>query len=317
VTAKAIAGVVPNPACTHITDKTDPSTLVVKGNADINSSGCGIQVDSTSPSAMCIQGNGKIQAPYINIAGGQSSGGQCGKNSGSPVYPQSGQGSDPFNNMLGPNPATACTAANTLPATSYASDPGKYSLVTASDGTTSNVECFTGSNVSISGTWGSSPSTNGDILVFTNGVQFGGTTTINGTMDINNGSFVQTNQSLTINAPGSDDLPSAKSLTYDSIAIMQPSSNTTACSPQDSSFKKTLITSNEPCLQLQFGSGYGTLNGYVYAPTSDVYLQDQGGSVLVAGIVAYNMFINSDLEITSYDEKNASSTKLTTIELVE
>ena len=38
--------------------------------------------------------------------------------------------------------------------------------------------------------------------------------------------------------------------------------------------------SGEPCLQLQFGSGYGNINGIVYAPTSQVYQQDNGGGTV-------------------------------------
>lgn len=316
ISAKAVAGIVPSTSCTNVTDKTDPDTFSTKGNAYINSATCGIQIDSTSTSAACMKGSTSITAPYINIAGAQDTGSGCGKNPGSPVNTYAGQEGDPFNNLQGPTAAN-CTAANTNTGTSYSSDPGKFTSVTTGS-TTANVECFSGTNVSISGTFGSSPSTNGDIFVFQNGVTIGGTTTVNGTMDIASGNFLQGNVALTVNAPGSDNNSAAKSLTYNSIAILQPSSNTTACSGEDSSFKKALITSSEPCLQLQFGSGYGNLNGYVYAPTSALYIQDSGGAVQVAGIVAYSMYMSTGtLTITNYNQSNASSTPLTTIQLVE
>ena len=105
--------------------------------------------------------------------------------------------------------------------------------------------------------------------------------------------------------------PANKADTYNGIAVMQPSSNTTAGTCKDGL--------GEPCLQLQFGSGSGVLNGIVYAPTSQVYQQDNGGGTVVAGVVAYQIYLKaSTMDITnSYNAANPTTTPLTKVSLVE
>ncbi|MGA8671071.1 MAG: hypothetical protein WB679_14405 [Terracidiphilus sp.] len=92
---------------------------------------------------------------------------------------------------------------------------------------------------------------------------------------------------------------------------MQPSSNTTAGTCKDGL--------GEPCLQLQFGSGSGTLNGLVYAPTSQVYQQDNGGGTVVSGVIAYQIYLKaSTMDLTnSYNSANPTTTPLSKVALVE
>lgn len=324
VAAKAVAGTVPSSPCIQATAPTRPKSLWVKGNGNIFTPHCGIQINSTSPDAFCDQGSGTIEAPYVNVAGGQSTSGMCAKKSGSPVFSGTGQAPDPFGGMTGPNPATDCTGANTVTAstvtTAIAAALPKSTVTKGS--TTAQVTCFSATNVLTNSgvTLGSSPSTNGQIFVFENGVQLPGnsgtTLTVNGTMDISQGTLNQGNTSLTINAPGSDNAASAKSLSYNALALMQPASNTTAqC--QDNSAKDALLTFSEPCLQVQFGTGLGSLHGYIYAPTSMVYMQDQGGAAQVAGIISYSLYVNSQLNISNYSAVNNASTPLSQVQLVE
>lgn len=304
VSASAIAGTTPDQACVYVLDPTDASTLYIQGAADISTPNCGIQVNSSSPDAFCDQGSATIEAQFLHIVGGQSSKGKCAKINGTTPVKGAAPAGDPFNNMPGPNPAADCTS--TVPASTVtASTTIPSTTVTSSTGTTASVTCFSAPNVTISG--GVTLGTGGgnQIFVFENGVTIGGNVTVNGTIDVYQGTFSQGNSALTVNAPAN------KAYTYNGIAVMQPSSNTTAGTCKDGL--------GEPCLQLQFGSGSGSLNGIVYAPTAQVYQQDNGGGTVVAGVIAYQIYLKaSTMDITnSYNAANPSTTPLTKVSLVE
>ena len=117
VTARAIAGTTPSVACIYVLDPTDASALYIQGSADISTPNCGIQVNSNSPDAFCDQGSASIEANFLHIVGGQSGKGRCAKAPGTtPVTTGVAPTGDPFNNMTGPIPATDCTGANTVTA---------------------------------------------------------------------------------------------------------------------------------------------------------------------------------------------------------
>jgi hypothetical protein len=179
---------------------------------------------------------------------------------------------------------------------------------------TAQITCFSNS-VTVTGTLGSAADLDtGNVYVFEKGVTFSGTVTVNGTVDVAGGGYNSGNSNLTINAPGSDNNPADKSLTYNSIGILQPASNTTS-SCQDGSAKPL---KGEGCLQIQFGSGNGMLNGVVYAPNSLVDLQDEGGNAGAQGVFAATVSVNSDLSITdSFFAQNPNSSPLSAITLVE
>jgi hypothetical protein len=129
--------------------------------------------------------------------------------------------------------------------------------------------------------------------MFEKGVTISGTVTVNGgTLDVYGGTFNQpSNTLLNITAPTAG--------TYNGIAIMQPSNN----------------TSN---LQVQFGSNNQTLDGYIYAPGAEVYLQDNGGGIVATGIVAATMFDKaSTIRIPSYDKAHPTTTPNRVVALVE
>jgi Flp pilus assembly protein TadG len=306
VTARAIAGVTPSAACIYVLDPTDASALYIQGAADIATPNCGIQVNSNSPDAFCDQGSATIEANFLHIVGGQSSHGKCAKAPGTtPVTTGVAPTGDPFNNLTGPIPPTPCTGPNTVSASTITSSTTIPSASVTTGSTTASVTFFCASNPTISnGVTLGTPGGN-QIFVFVNGVTIGGTVTVNGTIDVYQGTFSQGNSALTVNAPAND------TYTYNGIAVMQPSSNTTAGTCKDGL--------GEPCLQLQFGSGSGVLNGIVYAPTSQVYQQDNGGGTVVAGVVAYQIYLKaSTMDITnSYNAANPSTTPLTKVSLVE
>jgi len=76
--------------------------------------------------------------------------------------------------------------------------------------------------------------------------------------------------------------------------------------------------SNATTLQVQFGSGNETLDGMIYAPGAEVYLQDNGGGVTATGVIADTMYIkSSSLTIPSYSAAHPTTTPLRAVTLVE
>lgn len=329
VSASAIAGIEPNPDCLITLDPTSGSSFWIKGNSNIDTPNCGIHVNSDSTTAVCVQGSASINGPYLKINGHQNGSGKCGKNPGAPVYNGAGPATDPFGDLLGPNPLgkggnpadNSCTSGasgNTYAGTTL--DGGVSGEVTtfntaqgnatlwptgnANSNATNGVTCFSG-NVTLQNiTLGPG------IYVFENGVNIGNGVVVNGgTIDNYNGTLTNQNGTLKITAPAS------KTYVTNAIAIMQPAYNTTAqC--QDPSIKHAINTTT--CLQVQFGSSNEDLVGYIYAPTATVYLQDEGGGVTAAGVIADDFYTNSQLTITNnYNFLNPSTTPLSTIALVE
>ena len=135
------------------------------------------------------------------------------------------------------------------------------------------------------------------LFVFEGGAQLLGNVTVNGTVDVAGGTLTQGPFQLTINAPNDPANP------LNGIALVQPSTNATPCSP----------TVRIPCLQIRLTGG--SVNGLIYAPTSKVVIQGQGG---VGGIVAYQLDIDGPLSLTrNYSLANPTTTPLSKVELVE
>jgi hypothetical protein len=331
VTARGIAGIVPGPSCIIALDRNnDASSLWIKGNTTVTTPNCGIQVNSSNGSAFCDQGNAKIDGPYVRVNGNQASGGKCGKSSGAPLFPNAPAVNDPYANV--PDPATLCngsvpgipinlgtsvTSANVGSLLSGTYQPG-------GTGPGATVFCFSGTNVNLNnvnlggGSTTTAPDTNANIYVFMNGVSMTGTVNVVGTLALGGGTFNQGNATLNVNAPGANnDIYAKAGDLYNSIGLEQSASDTNG-NCQDSSAKNALVSKNEPCLQVQFGSGSGQLDGVIYAPTSMVYLQDQGGSIGAAGVISNSIYVNSQLSITnSYFAANPSSSPLSSVQLVE
>ncbi|MGA9060635.1 MAG: hypothetical protein WB341_03115 [Terracidiphilus sp.] len=111
-------------------------------------------------------------------------------------------------------------------------------------------------------------------------------------IDIAGGTLSASNYNLSVYAPTSGP--------YNGIAIFQPTTNT-----------------NE--LQIQFGSSTQALDGYIYAPGTEVYMQDKGGGVSALGLVVGQLDSNSTLTINnaSYDQANSGTTLNKAVTLVE
>lgn len=320
VAARAVAGD-PSPAtgCIYLTAPTGTG-LYLQGSALINAPNCGIYVNSTSSSAVYDLNsggsNGSVDAAFLDTAGG------IGKfqTTPTPTTPQSAPGSDPFGNYEGPQPGADNSGCNkVLDAASYSGASSTSPLTIDAGG---GVVCFTNfasgyDNTNVynlnCGTSGQSHSpptgvtltnvtlTNG-YFVFEDGVTLGGTVNIGyepgssygATADNYGGCFNQNNANLSIVAPTN------MINGYNSIGLMQPSTNQS--SP----------------LQLQFGSSTETLDSYIYAPSADLYLQDSGGNVVAAGIVAAELYDQaSTITIPSYNVVHSGTTPLRDVSLVE
>jgi hypothetical protein len=302
VAARSVAGIVPSPSCIYVLNTTNSGTPFwvkggAKGGPSIVAPGCGIQVNSPSGNAFCDQGGATVDAPYIHIVGSQSPTGKCGKqpSGGAPVTSTGTAIPDPYNNLTGPTLPSQCSqtsAATNLANTTIIATGGTYCFTNMSAGVTLN-------NVSLK---------NGT-FVFMNGVSLNGTVNVTGTLDVEQGQFSQGNATLNITAPADTSNP------YNSIGFMVPSTNT--LSTCGSSGNSVGISYPPACVQLQFGSGQGTMDGIIYAPAATVWLQDSGGGVQALGVVAWNLFNNSQIDISSYNQQHPSTTPLSTVSMVE
>jgi hypothetical protein len=284
--------------------------LDVQGAFDIEAPGCGIYVNSPSSNALKVTGNGgTLNASFLDVVGNNS-----GNHTTQPTADtlNAGVRSTPWGNLSGPSFPGACkitSAATSITTATMAAVAGSASnnvvcftkAVTLNDGVAlpgassgvvyifeADVTIATGATVTV-GSGTVSPSTGCTTnCSFSN--ELGATMELANTATLNQNS----NSLLNIYAPANLASP------YDGIAILQPSTNTTE-------------------LQIQFGSNNEVLDGYIYAPGAEVFMQDHGGGVTASGIVAATMFEKSStLDIyTNYDTSHSSTTKNRTLVLVE
>jgi Flp pilus assembly protein TadG len=277
VAARAVAGTpTAGQACIWLMAPSG-TALSLQGSYNIQATGCGLYVNSPDASALKITGNGgTLNAKFLDVVGGSTS-----NHATSPTAPSlhTAARKNPWGNLTGPTPTNGgCTTTDTTTTsiTGPVAGPGLNKAI-----------CYTKA-VTISGaTMGAGT------YMFESGVTISGTVTVNGgTLDVYSGTFNEQSTSvLNITAPTSG--------TYDSIAIMQPSTNTTT-------------------MQVQFGASGQTLDGYIYAPGALVSLHDSGGGITATGIVAASMTNQtSSLTIPSYDVKHPSTTVNRVVTLVE
>jgi putative Flp pilus-assembly TadE/G-like protein len=309
VAARAVAGIAASPACNYALDSSDDDTFVIKGNAKVESSGCGWQINS-SAKAYCDQGNATLVAPYVHIVGTPDTTGGCKQRHGPTLTTGVAPVQNPLANM-NLIPLSACNGSNTVGTTSVISTTTIPSTkYTAPDGSVSNLTCFPAGSTLTGVTLGAA---GGDgLYLFENGVTLSGNIVVNGTLEEYAGQFSQGNAQLQITAPVNP--IGTNEYTYNGIGIIQAPTAVTPAAPQ---CKSPAGNKGVPCLQLQFGSGNEDLSGMIYAPTSQVMMQDEGGGVQASGVIAYQIYINSDFEITSYNKSNPFTSPLSKVSLVE
>ena len=313
VSARAVAALPDaGQACIWVMAPSGPA-LDVQGNYDIESPKCGIYVNSNTSDAMGVTGNaGTVNSTFIDVVGNSTLQHQT---TPTPATMNSGVRQSPWGNLSGPDPSTDCAVSSN--ATSITSSV----ISSLSTAPANGVVCFLGGSLAnppvISGTVNLQPTvTSGVVYYFKYGVEvatganvtFGHAIPYDSTsgsfvippggnqgavLDVGTGTLKQdSNSILNIYSPTSG--------SYTGIAIFQPPSNTSI-------------------LQVQFGSNNEVLDGYIYAPGGEVYLQDNGGGVTATGIVAYKLYDKaSTLTVaSSYDKANATVTLNRILKLVE
>lgn len=310
VTARAVAATPNNGSACIWLMAPSGNGLSVKGAYDIEAPGCGIYVNSPDSNALKVTGNGgTVNAAFLDVVGNNS-----GNHTTNPTSDtlNSGVRSTPWGNLSGPSYPSGCKISSALTSITTAN------VASVSGSASNNVVCFTNavtlnSGVVLPG------AANGVVYVFENNVTIatGATVTLgsgtvspatgcttNCTFSNEVGATMELAGSATLNQNSNSILniyaPASLSSTYDGIAILQPSTNTTE-------------------LQIQFGSNNEVLDGYIYAPGATVFMQDHGGGVTASGIVAGTLFEDqSTLDIyTNYDTSHSSTTKNRTLTLVE
>jgi Flp pilus assembly protein TadG len=312
VAARAVGGIVPSQLCAYALDPTAKGAVEVQGSANIYTPGCVLQINSSNSQALCTTGGASIEDEAgIRIVGAQNTSGPC---NGTQTNASTGAAyvGDPFASL----PSPTCTpGTNVSAATTINSSTTLPSQTQTSGTTTASVTCFSATNPVIAGGTTLGTAGGNQIFVFEHGLNMGGSgsgqITINGTIMIQNGNYTQSNTALTIDAPTSG--------TYNAIAIWVPATNTSVqCDNSINSFKGDSAPSGA-CLQIQFGSGgTSSLDGMIYAPGAQVYMQDHGGASLVTTIIADEIFDkSSDLTITNYNVVHGATSPLVNVALVE
>lgn len=299
VSARAVAGTpTAGAACIWLMNAT-AADLNLQGAYDIEAPGCGLYMNSSSSGAVSVTGNGgTLNAKFADAVGG-SIGHQTNP---TPITTYTAPRKSPWGNLSGPNPtnSSGCTFTDST----TTSLTGTYTSAGTGMAGANQTICFTKAVTLSNATFGAGTlgttsvsqdavTTSAGTLVFGAGVSISGTVTVyGGTIDIYSGTFNQPSNTLVnVVAPTSG--------TYNGIAIMQPASNTNQ-------------------LKVQKGSNNQVLDGYIYAPGAQVYLQDNGGGINATGIVADNLYVKaSTVTIPSYDTAHPSTTPNRVITLVE
>jgi hypothetical protein len=253
VAARAVAGTPgSSTGCIYLTDQSG-SVYSAHGNYNVNATSCGLFVNSTSSSAMTGKGNkGSINVAYVDAVG-DTSGYTVNFPSGTALNGNTIAETIPFSNITVPTQPATCTGKATGTQTlSGTVSPGCY-LGTVNFGTATLSPGF---------------------YFFGGDVNFknGAVTSSGGvTLDINAGTFTVNpgNASITLSPPSAGDgstLIGGVNPGIDGVTIYQPPSN-----------------SNSP--QFQAGSAGVNISGFVYAPSAQITVQDNGGSSTFGGLV--------------------------------
>jgi hypothetical protein len=287
--------------CVYILAPTGPQTMELQGSFTVSTPNCGVIVDSSDSDALDFTGaGGTLTAGSVGVVGG--CGGHCGDSTPTPVTGIAPQ-SDPLAAMAPPdptkltcNPAPGGTLTGTLPALTgnmIACYSGTVNLnnVTLAAGT----YVFTG-DVNVSGNITSAQPPAPVAPSTTSSNPLNGTT-----IDIDSGTLsAATGTTWSLYAPQA----AATSYTnYNGIALMEPAKNSNT-------------------MTIQKGDAFGTIDGIIYAPSAELFLQDSGGDksggiTLITDLIVGSLFDKTaTLNISSYSQSTSGS-PLTRVTLVE
>lgn len=317
-------------ACMYVLNPNGSQQMYMGGKFIVNAPGCGIVINSTDPCALYFNGGGQGQSSTLNAGWVSVAGGACKQvadSSPPPVTYSGTQVADPLqatttvpDPIADPSVCGATDNTQTISGSSYTL-PNNASIVCFPNMVTITGPGTGGSCVfGIGGTYLSLPTA---IYVFEQGVNFNGGcidsptgltldlfgySKINGQYDSLN---VATNTQFQLSAPGTA-VPCSSgcgnNTTYgnENIVIEQPYSNSTG-----------LININQ-------GTAEGTITGIIYAPSAQLFIQDQGAmsnsgvALTLNADVIVGTFNDqaSNVTINSY-QSSGNPTQLTRVTLVE
>jgi len=287
VSARAVAGApTAGGPCIWLMAKSGTG-LKLKGNYDIEATDCGIYINSPSSNSIDVTGNGgTVNSAFVDVVGNATG-----------------------NHVIQPTAPTLNAAPRSQPLHPPNPDPSTGTGCASVDSTTTSITgTITGPGAGNAICYTKAVTLNGATLgagtyAFGNGVTISGTVTANGAViDIAGGTYNQPSNT-TINYTASTDVSNK----YNGISLMVPSTN--ASYPCNSS--------NPTQLQLVFGSS-SSLDGIIYAPCAQVFLQDNGGNTTAVGIVADSMYDNASLiTIPNYSNVHPHTSPFRVVTLVE
>jgi hypothetical protein len=278
--------------CVYILAPTGSATMELQGSFTVSTPNCGVIVDSSDSDALDFTGaGGTLSAGSVGVVGG--CGGHCGDSTPTPVTGIAPE-SDPLASMVPPDPTKlTCSAAPGGTLTGTLANPTGGIACYSGNVNLSNVTLgmgtyvFTG-NVTLNGTVSTPQPTSGNLQ---NGT----------TIDMDSGTLsINTGTTLSLYAPQA----AATAYTnYNGIALMEPATN-----------------SNQ--ITIQKGDASGLIDGIIYAPSAQLYLQDSGGDssgglTLDTDLIVGSLFDKTaTLTINSYSQSTPGS-PLTRVTLVE
>jgi len=263
------------------------------GSFTVTAPHCGMVINGTdSGGALTMQGGGGcLQTGSVAVVGGVS--GSSGNKCSNPPTPTTGAApvEDPLQATKQPTIPGSCTSGGSISNTSFV-DGACYSgdsngNLTVNNDTFNGTFIFTGTGT----------------LTFAGNVTSG----VNGgTIYLQNGGFAEnsgTNFTGPVSsAPGCANgcFTAPTSGTYQGIALMAPSSNTST-------------------MEISFGNSSGTIDGIMYLPAATLYMHDSGSSLtldtdLIVGQIDDQ---TADVTINSYSAINPTLTPLKAVALVE
>ena len=284
---------------------------------------CGIYLNSNASDAVGITGNPNLTAGVVNIVGNDTAAVSALSPTPVNINVPSETPDLPLDLSGLPGPCTVSNSATSISHGTGANSDGAINTAISGSLASPIIVCFTGNNVQLAnGVVLNGAAGAGVLYAFENGVKLAGSVqlgsataspvgcttdctfknTQGAVLDIDGGGFSQGNAALSIYAPTSG--------AYNSIALMQPSSNTTD--------NKCPAAKASPCLLIQRGNSGSVFDGMIYAPGEYVELQDAAGGVYATGLIAKGLYNKtSGMYIVGYSQSNPNTTPFKLITLVQ
>jgi Flp pilus assembly protein TadG len=277
VSATAVASDgAPDGDCVYVLNQTASQAMELQGSFDVSTPGCGVIVDSNSPSALDLGGKaGTLTAGSVGVVGGAA--GQISDSNPAPVTSAS--------NVNDPLAATPAPEYNdtTVPCSSTAPPSGTSSNLAPITPPASGIICYKSSgNITLSNV-----TLGPGVYVFDNpgsNLVLSGSITNTGsgvTLYLLGGLDATTNSALNLNCP-QNVATTAATFPYQGILIYAAQTDPSQ-------------------LNFSIGNATGQLTGIIYAPDSQLFLQDSGSG-------STGLKLTTDLIVNTLFDKTASLT---------